>query len=129
MAKFKLSRKRKKRYKKDVGLFYFNHFVECMLKGIEDQNVESVLASSLIVSRGPRGLQGMSDIMMCKCDWEWFYFRRRVEVRCAEVFVDNPTNENLLKWYKEHYPEDKLSHHYCMENRHKWDKFNKKVGK
>jgi hypothetical protein len=106
--KIKLSRKRKKKYKKilkKVGISYSH--------------------------------------MKNKEEWEWFYFRRRIEVRCMEVILSYPeynietgkyefdpklridsTNEELLEWYKKYYPNDKLSHHCCKENRHKWDKFN-----
>jgi hypothetical protein len=78
-----------------------------------------------------------------KYSWEWFYFKRRVEVRCMEVTLLYPkydieqnkyefdpknakiaTNEQLLAFYKEHYPNDKIAHCFCMQNRHKWDKFN-----
>lgn len=59
--------------------------------------------------------------------WEWFYFKRRIEVRCMEVILKYPAKANddeLLEYYKKHYPNDKLAHHYCRQNRHKWDKFN-----
>ncbi len=103
--KFKLPRKKKKKYKKD-----------CWFPIIKKE------------------------------EWEWYFFRRRVEVRCMEVILTYPnynveigkyefdpklrvdaTNEQLLEWYKKYYPNDKFSHHYCKENRHKWDKFNNKV--
>jgi len=102
--KFKLSRKRKKEFKKILE------------KGGDSYSKEN---------------------------WEWYFFRRRVEVRSMEVILTYPdynietgkyefdpklridaTNEQLLKWYKKYYPIDKLAHHYCKENRHKWDKFN-----
>jgi hypothetical protein len=66
-------------------------------------------------------------------------FRRRVEVRCMEVILTYPkysketneyefdpklavkaTNEQLLAFYKEHYPDDKLAHHFCKQNRHRY---------
>jgi len=81
-----------------------------------------------------------------KAQWEWFFFRKRVEVRCMEVILTYPkydkekkeyefdpklavpaTNEQLLEFYKKYYPDDKLSHHYCKQNRHRWDKFNNHV--
>jgi hypothetical protein len=67
------------------------------------------------------------DIQRDKNNWEWFYFRKRVEVRNMEVILLYPekaTDEQLLDWYKTHYPNDKLSHMYCIQNRHKWDNFN-----
>lgn len=108
MANFKLPRKAKKKYKKDNPIFY-----NCSRE---------------------------------KERWEWFYFRRRVEVRCMEVILTYPeynketgkyefdpklakpaTNEQLLAYFKKHYPNDKLSHHFCRQNRHRWDKFNSNV--
>lgn len=62
-----------------------------------------------------------------KESWEWFYFKRRVEVRCLEVIMKYPDkvgNEELLEWYKEYYPNDKLSHSYCIQNRHRFDIYN-----
>lgn len=53
-----------------------------------------------------------------KAEWEWYYFRRRVEVRCMKVIINYPelaSKEELLKWYKEHYPNDKLAHHYVKQ--------------
>ena len=79
-----------------------------------------------------------------KCNWEAVMFPRRIDVRCMEIILTYPklnmgtvewefdpnianpaTNEQLLSWYKEHYPNDKLAQHYCIQNRHKWDKFNR----
>ena len=37
------------------------------------------------------------------------------------------TNEQLLAWYKENYPNDKTAQMYCQQNRHRFDKFNRKV--
>ena len=35
--------------------------------------------------------------------------------------IKNHINDDiLLEWYKKHYPEDKLSHHYCKQNRKMW---------
>ena len=105
MSVFKLSRKRKKQYKKDLGIFYNNNIT--------------------------------------REDWEWFYFKRRVDVRCMHTILGCPTNgeidkktgmwitfeepiqnyiddDILLEWYKKHYPNDKLAHHYCKQNRNKW---------
>ena len=67
------------------------------------------------------------NIQRDKANWEWFYFKRRVEVRNMEVIIDYPnilTNEQLLNWYITNYPNDKIDHMYCLQNRHKWDKFN-----
>lgn len=89
--KFKLSRKRKKQYKKDLPKYLW-------------------------------------PLWYSKEDWEWFYFRRRVEVRCMEVIMfDYPRiaySTELLQYYKTNYPNDKLAHMYCMQNRHKYDKYN-----
>lgn len=70
-----------------------------------------------------------SKIYYSKEYYEWFYFRRRVEVRGMEVILNYPktsTNKELLEWYQTHHPNDKLAHHYCKQNRHKWDKYNTK---
>lgn len=95
MVKFKLSRRRKKQWKKD-DICYGAH------------------------AYGPQA----------KCSWEWFYFRKRVEIRGMEIIVEYPkiiSSEELLKIYQDCYPNDKLAHTYCKENRHRWDKFNNPV--
>jgi len=89
--KFKLPRKKKKKFKKDC----YPHFKSYYNK---------------------------------EC-WEWFYFKRRVEVRNMEVIINYPdiiSNTELLSWYEENCPNDKLAKMFCLQNRHKWDKFNKK---
>ena len=105
MKQFKLSRKRKKQYKKFCGIFW-----NCW------NNKER---------------------------WEWNCFERRVQVRCMEIitypYYNKETNEyefdpslykpatnvQLLERYKKWYPNDKLAHHYCKQNRHRWVKFNR----
>ena len=123
--KFKLSRKRKKKYKKDVSKFYTKHFQKCAVVAIANKKTEEAIASCALSIVSPRRFECMA--VMDKCHWEWFYFRRRVEIRGTEVALDNPTDEYLLIWYKKHYPEDKLAHHYCRQNRNKWDIFNETI--
>lgn len=74
--------------------------------------------------------------------FEYYFFSRRLDVNAMEVCLTYPkwdkekheyefdpklfkraTNEQLLEWYKKHYPNDKLAHHFCKQNRHRWDKF------
>jgi len=62
-------------------------------------------------------------------EWlEWYLFPKRIDVRAMEICItypENPaTNEQLLAWYQKYYPNDRLAHHFCKQNRHKWDKFN-----
>jgi hypothetical protein len=103
MTYIKLSRKRKKQYKKDAGVLY----------------------------------------KPSREDWEWFYFKRRVEIRCMYTIlgcqdageIDKKTgkwitydipkqnyvdDDVLLEWYKKHYPNDKEAQMYCKQNRNKW---------
>jgi len=49
-----------------------------------------------------------------KCNYEWFYKRRMVEVRCMLVIINYPavaTRDELAAWYGEHYPGDKYVQH------------------
>ena len=110
--KFKLSRKRKKQYKKDLG--YNSDILFSLYKQKEY--------------------------------WEWFYFRKRVEIRCIKIILNSPnynretntyefdpklakpaTKEELLAWYKKYYPNDKEAHSYCLQNLNRWDKYNTKI--
>jgi len=55
---------------------------------------------------------------LTKSYWEWFYFKRRVEVRGMSVIILYPkiaTENELLNWYKKYYPKDKLAQHYCKQ--------------
>ena len=79
--KFKLSRKRKKQFKKDCYPF-FNAYYN-------------------------------SDVR--KENWEWFYFKERVEIRGMSVIVDN-----VEKWYNDNYPDNKQVKHYLNQNLKKW---------
>lgn len=111
MIKFRLSRKRKKQYKKD-----------------------------LCCNRGP-----LSSLYSKKEYWEWFYFKRRVEIRCIQCILNYPlynretntyefdinlvkpaTKEELLSWYKKRYPNDKEAQSYCLQNLNPWGKYNQK---
>lgn len=88
--KFKLSRRRKKQYKKDLGT--------------------PVLG-----------------FRYTKCNWEWYYYRTRVEVRCLEVMLQYPRlvdQAELLTWVQAHAPQNRAALHYARQHRHRWDKFN-----
>lgn len=65
-----------------------------------------------------------------KESWEWFYHKRRIEIRCMEVILTYPqiaTNKQLLEFYQKNYPNDKTSHMLCNQNRNRWDKYNSKL--
>lgn len=67
------------------------------------------------------------NIQRDKENWEWFYFKRRVEVRGMAVIIDYPnvlSDEQLLNWYRTYYPNDKIAQHFCRQNKNKWNKFN-----
>ena len=152
MKRFKLSRKRKKQYKKDLANHHVKYFAGHLKDAAVENNIGKGLACYLVLSGSLRDMRALGDslykIYNTQAHWEWFYFQRRVEVssmftvfNCPdngyidketgkwiryEVPIQNSmTNEELLEWYKEHYPEDKLAQHYCMQNRTMWREFDK----
>lgn len=142
----KLSRKRKKKYKKDLVSSHRKYFINEMIKSISNNDFDSALLCELILNIN---FKKLSKILFSLNNnvksWEWFYFKRRVEVQCMYTilgcqdtgYIDKQTgkwirydkpkenyvnDEILLNWYKKHYPNDKLAHHYCKQNRIKYRK-------
>ena len=70
---------------------------------------------------------GKYKMRISRAEWEWLYFRRRVEVRCIEIVAEYPkilSSDELLAWYKKYYPDDKESQMYARQNVNKWLKYN-----
>ena len=132
MKKFKLPRKKKKQYIKDLIDYpcaYFKVLKSRFNFKVPRRDVKKIT-------------QSIYNCYKSKNDWELFYFERRIDVRCKEIILTYPdydkitkkyefdpslakpaTNEQLLAYYKEYYPNDRLAHHYCRQNRHKYSNF------
>ena len=145
--KFKLSRKRKKQYQKDLAIAFYKHWYKMLGESIENGEYLKAVGCGLLVSANFRRLMKTEYSYRNNVyEWEWLYFRRRVEVNSMFTILGCPDNgeidkesgkwirydkpkENyvdddiLLEWYHKYYPDDKLSHHFCKQNRNKWNKF------
>lgn len=141
--KLKLSRKRKKKYKSDLTDAFYKHYQKMMIMEAIKGNSDGVFSCLLLLMISRKKVSKMQFPLKNSVEeWEWFYFRRRVEVNsmftilgCTEygeinkitgkwVTYETPIekhidNDILLSWYKKHYPDDKLAHHYCKQNRMK----------
>ncbi len=53
--------------------------------------------------------------------YNWFKDSQRVRITAMRVILKYPevaTKEEMLAWYKEHYPEDKRAHQICEQLKH-----------
>jgi len=121
--KFKLSRKRKKKYKKDLAIAFCKHWLNAY-KNSEKSTVK--LGSVLLLNTSFYNItQTQYELNNSKENWEWFYHKHRVEVRNMRVIINYPiiaTIEELSEWYKINCPNDKLAQHYLNQNLYKWHK-------
>lgn len=126
MKRPKLSRKRKKKFKKDLYQYLHKDIIENL--SFEPRRITDKELNDCYVAFGSVEY------------WNWIYHRKKVEVQSMYVIFNEPykgevnketgiwekyedpiknscSNEELLAWYKKHYPNDKLSHHWCKANR------------
>ena len=144
MAKFKLNRKRKKEYKKDLVKAFYKHWNEALGKSFDKGDFIAGIGCHLLTSADyKKVMKSEWSYRNNVYDWEWLYFRKRVKVRGMCTIKNSPDtgeideetgiwirfdkpkenymdDDMLLEWYKKYYPNDKLSHHFCKQNRNKW---------
>ena len=97
--KFKLPRKRKKRFKKDRYVKSFKNYggLYCVWRNYYSPELSMVQAMGVVL--------GQPDLDLDTMKWSF-----------PQSEAKSLSSKELYEWYKEHYPNDKLKQHYSKQN-------------
>ena len=125
MKKFRLGRKRKKKFKKDLENKNYPRIIR------KDKSLMKKLRKDI--------LSGYGTLLQ---KYQIFYFDERLWVRAMSVVLGYPeynletgewsfnpklakplSSEKMVEWYTKHYPSDKIKIHYAKQNFNKWSDY------